>query len=73
MDSDCTICSNLCYPKAITKNEEGLVTSIDSYDHIGCNLYVENCPTGVFDSQPRKIYYDASIRKKKELKDSTLI
>ena len=69
-DSDCTICTDLCHPKAITRNDEGLVASIDSYLCIGCNLCNENCPNGVFDSQPRKIYYDASIGKKRELEES---
>jgi Fe-S-cluster-containing dehydrogenase component len=58
---------NVCHAKALHKDDEGLISSINQNLCVGCNLCVENCPNNVFESHPRKIYYDASIGKKKTL------
>lgn len=68
-DPDCDICLQTCYAKAIDKKPGNQITSIEQEKCIGCNLCVERCPNGVFESTPRKIYYDAAIGKKVEMKE----
>jgi len=63
------ICLQTCYAKAIDKKPGNQITSIEQEKCIGCNLCVERCPNGVFESTPRKIYYDAAIGKKVEMKE----
>jgi len=65
-DSDCDICLETCYANAIVKKEKEKVLKVDENKCIGCHLCVENCPRGVFESVPRKIYYDAAIGKIKK-------
>lgn len=66
-DPDCTICLETCYPKAIVKKEKEKILKVDENKCIGCHLCVENCPRGVFQSIPRKVYYDAAVGKKVEI------
>ncbi|MFX0016869.1 MAG: 4Fe-4S binding protein [Candidatus Hermodarchaeota archaeon] len=68
-DEDCSVCLTTCYSKAIVKEKGQKVTKVDQEKCIGCNLCVERCPYGVFESTPRKIYYDAAIGKKVELEE----
>ncbi|MHA2291122.1 MAG: 4Fe-4S binding protein [Candidatus Hodarchaeales archaeon] len=68
-DEDCRVCLNTCYSKAIVKEKGHQVAKVDQEKCIGCNLCVERCPYGVFESTPRKIYYDAAIGKKVELEE----
>ncbi len=65
-DPDCTICQGICYAKAIEKEKGQQVIAVNQEKCIGCNLCIEKCPYGVFDQQPRKVYYDATIGKKVE-------
>ncbi|TFF98914.1 MAG: hypothetical protein EU541_06355 [Promethearchaeota archaeon] len=57
-EPDCNICLETCYPKAIVKDEKEKIIKVDQTKCIGCHLCIENCPKGVFEFEPRRIYYD---------------
>jgi Pyruvate/2-oxoacid:ferredoxin oxidoreductase delta subunit len=66
-DPDCLACIVTCHAKAITKPPKMPVQKIDPMICKGCNLCVERCPYNVFESRPRKLYYDAMLGKKIEM------
>lgn len=68
-DSDCDICVQMCHAKAIKRPAKGQVVKVNENKCIGCNICIKNCPYGVFEAIPRKIYYDAIIGKKVKLKE----
>lgn len=63
-DPDCDICLQTCHANAIIKEKRRRVLQINQQKCIGCHLCIENCPYDVFESIPRRVYYDATIGKK---------